>query len=311
VRAIQTVIDPAHVSGKQAQPQPRAVPAVTDAALSVLVVEDNAFNQKVAAMKLERWGHRVRVAGSGAEALAALDAGPFDVMFTDVQMPDMDGFELTAAVRVWAAATGRHLPVIAMTAHAMKGVRERCLAAGMDDYVSKPIRDDELLAAIERVCPANRDPAQDTFGHRLQDTAQLAPPVPAPFDEAELLSRVGGNRDVLRGLIDVFYQDCNTNMAGLKEAVRTGDVAAVKAAAHTVKGMVAFFEAKKAVEAAARLEQAAARDEMAAAPQLVSTLSQELARIEAALATFSPAPDGWHLGLADGSAADSFSFAEA
>ena len=116
----------------------------------VLLVEDNAVNQMLALRLLEKRGHIVSVAGNGREALAALEKENFDIVLMDVQMPEMDGFEATAAIREKEQSTGRHLPIIAMTAHALKGDEERCLSAGMDAYISKPIRTNELFATIER-----------------------------------------------------------------------------------------------------------------------------------------------------------------
>ncbi|MGO9272780.1 MAG: response regulator [Terriglobia bacterium] len=118
--------------------------------LHVLLAEDNAVNQKLAARLLEKHGHQVTVTANGREALAALDQESFDVVLMDVQMPEMDGFESTAAIRVREESTGRHLPIIAMTAHAMQGDQERCLAAGMDGYIAKPIKARELIDLLER-----------------------------------------------------------------------------------------------------------------------------------------------------------------
>ena len=117
--------------------------------LHILLAEDNAVNQKVAERLLEKHGHRVTVSSNGREALAALDREAFDIVLMDVQMPEMDGFEATAAIRAKESHTGGHIPIIAMTAHAMTGDRERCLAAGMDGYVSKPINAKTLFEAIE------------------------------------------------------------------------------------------------------------------------------------------------------------------
>jgi len=118
--------------------------------MRVLLAEDNVINQKLAARLLEKHGHHVTVTSNGREALAALDREDFDAVLMDVQMPEMDGFEATAAIRARELKTGRHLPIIAMTAHAMQGDRERCLAAGMDDYISKPIKIQQLTDVLEK-----------------------------------------------------------------------------------------------------------------------------------------------------------------
>jgi two-component system sensor histidine kinase/response regulator len=119
--------------------------------LKILVAEDNLVNQRVATRILEKKGHTVVLAESGKKVLAAWQQQSFDLILMDVQMPDMDGFEATAAIREQEKFGAKHVPIIAMTAHAMVGDRDRCLAAGMDDYVSKPINSNDLLAAIERV----------------------------------------------------------------------------------------------------------------------------------------------------------------
>ncbi len=118
--------------------------------LRILLAEDNAVNRKIACHVLEKQGHHVTVAGDGRKALNALDQTPFDVVLMDVQMPEMDGFEATGAIRARERATGMHLPIIAMTAHAMQGDRERCIAAGMDDYISKPLDIKELIELLEK-----------------------------------------------------------------------------------------------------------------------------------------------------------------
>jgi CheY-like chemotaxis protein len=116
----------------------------------VLVVEDNIVNQKVAVRLLEKLGCRVDVAANGCDAVNVLDRLAYDLVFMDCQMPEMDGFAATAAIRQREASTGRHVPIVAMTANAMQGDRERCLAAGMDDYVSKPVQFDGLVAILQK-----------------------------------------------------------------------------------------------------------------------------------------------------------------
>jgi CheY-like chemotaxis protein len=124
--------------------------------LRVLVAEDNAVNQRLVTRLLEKRGHSVVVRGNGRDAMEALNDEAFDVVLMDVQMPEMDGFEATAAIRARERQTGVHVPVIAMTAHAMKGDEARCLAAGMDGYVSKPIRPRHLFDQLESLVPAAR-----------------------------------------------------------------------------------------------------------------------------------------------------------
>ena len=127
--------------------------------LRVLLAEDNAVNQKIATRVLEKHGHHVTVAADGRLALAALDRATFDVVLMDVQMPEMDGFESTAAIRGHERETGNHLPIVAMTAHAMPGDRERCLAAGMDSYIAKPLKAAELIELLEKFADATQQEA--------------------------------------------------------------------------------------------------------------------------------------------------------
>jgi len=149
--------------------------------LRILLAEDNVVNQKLAARLIEKRGHTVVVVGTGREALAALERGSFDIILMDVQMPEMDGFEATAEIRKQEKTTGQHIPVIAMTAHAMRGDRERCLAAGMDSYVSKPIRPEELFREIS-ACTQPLGPGQPSTAST--EAPGLAPAVEATTTEA-------------------------------------------------------------------------------------------------------------------------------
>jgi two-component system, sensor histidine kinase and response regulator len=280
VRALREVL---HAdAGDAATPVPGAtpvpdVPEPEGEPLRILLVEDNEFNQKVARMKLERKGHVVRLVSSGTEALTALNDGPFDLIITDVQMPDMDGFELTAAVRAREAGTRRRLPVIAMTAHAMRGDRERCLAAGMDRYVAKPINDQELWSEIRRAMKPQAAP---------EPAAPPKPRPPAPpasLDEAAALARVGGNVETLRQLVALFHQDCPTLTADIAAAVRDKNARKLQMAAHTLKGMVAFFAAERATEAALTLERLGAQGDLSGAEEVVGVLARELNDLTPAL----------------------------
>jgi PAS domain S-box-containing protein len=245
--------------------------------LRVLVVEDNPFNQRVAVMKLERKGHTVKVAARGSDALAALDREWFDLMLSDIQMPDMDGFELVKEVRRREPAAGRRLPVIAMTAHAMKGDRERCLAAGMDGYVAKPIHENELWAEIARVLP--------------EPEPESSPSLPgSPVDTAAALARVGGDAGAMQQLVALFRQDCSPLVADIQTAVSTGDAPKLRAAAHTLKGMVAFFSADRATAAALALEQLGEAGDLTGAEDAMGVLTRELADLEPALRSLAGSP---------------------
>jgi signal transduction histidine kinase/CheY-like chemotaxis protein len=251
--------------------------------LKILLVDDNNFNQMVATLKLQKRRHAVQVASCGKEALAALERETFDLMLLDMQMPDMDGLEVTAAVRAREQGTGKRLPIIAMTAHAQAEVRQRCLDAGMDGYVAKPVRDQELWREIDRVLP----PA-------LRSVAELEPPGPGgaaapakgadqPLDREAALGRVGGNVELLRQLVGVFREDCARLVAELRAGLEAGAAADVRRAAHTLKGMVAFFGAAAATAAAARLEALGAADNLAGAEPEFNTLLDELDRLQPAL----------------------------
>jgi PAS domain S-box-containing protein len=209
------------------------------------VAEDNQVNQLVATRIFEKLGHQATVVSNGREAFVAFQAGKFDLIAMDVQMPEMDGLDATSAIRAWEKTAGTHTPIIAMTAHAMRGDRERCLAAGMDGYTSKPIRIGELEHTIAQlISPPNsaKVPVSEA------DQADGA------IDHTALLAGVDGNRRVLRELVRLFLADCPRRLAEIKEAIRRGDAGALGRAAHALKGSVGNFAAKNAFAAAQRLE---------------------------------------------------------
>jgi CheY-like chemotaxis protein/HPt (histidine-containing phosphotransfer) domain-containing protein len=256
---------------------PRPAPA-GGRPLRVLLAEDHPVNQRLAVRLLEKQGHAVVVANNGREALAALEREPFDLVLMDVQMPELDGLEATAQLRRQERGTSRHVPVIAMTAHAMTGDRERCLAAGMDGYVSKPIRAEELLEALAGVAlpPAAAPPAGPAAG---------APREAEVFDKDEALQRVGGDVDLLRELVEVFLESCPGQLRELREAAAAGDPERMRRTAHAIKGAVSNFGARLAVEAAQRLE-TMDRDGVASAAQTCAALEDRLARLQLTLAAF-------------------------
>ena len=215
-----------------------AAPAVERASrpLNVLLAEDNVVNQRVATALLSRRGHRVALAENGREALDALAREPFDVVLMDVQMPVMDGLEATAAIRRGEAGTGRHVRIIAMTAHAMAGDRDRCLSAGMDGYLSKPIDQALLYATLEN-----------------ETVAHVAPRPAPPIDEAELLQRAGADRQFSR-VIGAFLEACPAQLAELKEAVARRDAETVSRVAGAIKTAAANLSAPALFAAAETLE---------------------------------------------------------
>jgi two-component system sensor histidine kinase/response regulator len=238
--------------------------------LRVLVAEDNEINQLVARRILEKLGHKVTVVGNGREALSAVKSGRFDLVAMDVQMPEMDGLNATAAIRNLEDKTCAEIPIVAMTAHAMKGDRERCLAAGMDDYVSKPIRAAELSRAISEVT------SQRKTGKVPVSIAKKTNEV---VDETALLKRLDGNRRLLRELARIFLADYPRHLAQIKDALRAGDADTLAKTAHTLKGAVGNFAAEKVAETAQLMEAHGRRRELHAANDTCVTLEAELAQL--------------------------------
>lgn len=237
--------------------------------LNVLLAEDNIVNQRLAVRLLEKQGHSVVVAETGKEALAALQQHPFDLVLMDVQMPEMDGFAATAAIREREKETGQHIPIIAMTAHAMKGDRERCLEAGMDGYVAKPVQAQELeeaIAALVRI-PAESDKNE-----------------PAVLDPVAALDRVQGDRELLEEIIGLFFGNYPSQLAELHEAIRRRDPQSLQSVAHAIKGSVGNFGAHAAVEVAQRLETMGREGDLATAEAVCTELEEALARLKPALA---------------------------
>jgi signal transduction histidine kinase/CheY-like chemotaxis protein len=210
--------------------------------LHVLLAEDNAVNQRLAASLLERRGHHVTIAGNGIEAVDALSRHRFDVVLMDVQMPEMGGLEATAAIRARERDGSSHVPIVAMTAHAMKGDRERCLDAGMDEYLTKPLDSRRLCEVVEAL-------------------AAGSPPVPLTSHAGHLglsdqvLARVGGDRQLLAEISRLFIDDTPHHLARIQQAIDTRDADMLRRAAHALKGAAANFEADSVVAAARVLEE--------------------------------------------------------
>jgi CheY-like chemotaxis protein len=230
------------------------------------VAEDNEFNAQLLEQLLARRGHRVRLAGNGREALALAEGDAFDLLLLDVHMPELDGFQVVRAIRERERSAGGHLPVIALTARARKEDRDRCLAAGMDDFLAKPIQAADLWAALDRVAGA-RPPA--------------AGPGPGLLDPRVLLAACGDDAAILEKLCQSFRARLPNHLAAVQDALRARDAARLREAAHKLCGMVATFSTV-AGGVASELEDHAARGQLEEARPLVGqleTIAQELLRL--------------------------------
>jgi CheY-like chemotaxis protein/HPt (histidine-containing phosphotransfer) domain-containing protein len=233
--------------------------------LRVLLAEDNPVNQKLALRLLEKRRHTVFLAGDGREALALLEKESFDLILMDLQMPNLDGLEATAQIRIQEQGTGRHVPIVAMTAHAMVGDKERCLAGGMDGYVSKPVQPSELYQVIKNVVDKSRRKKSNVSDETTID-----------LDFA--LTRVDGDIQLLREIASLFSDECGKLMSQIESSLNASDGKALSAAAHTMKGMLGNFGAKSAVDAAFSLEQSARNGDLARALTAYTDLRREVER---------------------------------
>ena len=249
-----------------------------DRSLHVLLAEDNVVNQTLASHLLEKRGFNVTVVGDGNQALAAIERQRYDLVLMDIQMPGKDGLEATLTIRSKEAETGTHLPIIALTAHAMKGDRERCIAAGMDAYISKPIRSKELFDTIDGLLS----------GHTTEKSATEAPSAgDAVFNEALLLERTEGNAEVCDLLVQTFIKERPKHDAALRLALQQQNPDAVAVAAHGLKGAVANFTDGAALQATKALESAARQADLRATGEAYRKVTIELDRLEVALSSFS------------------------
>lgn len=219
--------------------------------LKLLLAEDSYTNQRLAVGILSKWGHQVVVADNGREAVELVHEQPFDAVLMDVQMPVMDGIEATAAIREMelqrSEETGiaNHLHIIAMTANAMKGDREQCLAAGMDDYVSKPIRQADLYRALSAL-PGNESPEVLIPGQSETVTKE--------FDWDAMLEAMGGNRQLRRDVAVAMQSECPLCMSQIDQAIEQSDLALLRRASHTLKGSLRLFGSTEAGTIAERIE---------------------------------------------------------
>lgn len=250
----------------------------------ILLAEDGAVNQRVAVLMLESRGHEVTVANNGREAVDRFKSGAFDLILMDVQMPEMDGLEATRTIRGLETGSDR-IPIVAMTAHAMRGDRERCLEAGMDDYLSKPIQAQLLYAAVEGA-QAISMASGSTAGRAetVLSSDSVPSPESVPVDWEKAVAQVGGDEAVITELAGLFLAECPGLETGIREAVDAGNAADLRRHAHTLKGSAGVFKAEGAVDAAQRLEKMGRNGNLVGAEEALSALDHELDRLKPVLA---------------------------
>jgi len=244
-------------------------------ALHVLLVEDNVVNQRVAVGLLSKRGHHVTVVANGMEALTAIaHRGPFDVALMDVQMPVMDGLDATRHIRERERVTGGHLRIVAMTAHAMKGDRERFVVCGMDAYLAKPIDPRSLFEAIETSAGAPGPRADAPLAAR-----------PA-LDAEDLRRRLGNDEALLAEVIRLFVEDCPARVAAITDAIDARDVSRLRAEAHALKGSAGTLAACRVRDIAQTLETIAVSQDLTDVNTPLRALVEESDRVMAVLRAF-------------------------
>ena len=267
LNAITTASMPA--MQKVPRPSPSAVDAMQSIEpLNVLLAEDGLANQKLAVGLLNGWGHQVSVANNGREAVEMYQPNSFDLILMDVQMPDLDGLQATKIIRQREEGTGQHVPIIALTAHALKGDREKCLAAGMDGYVSKPVRSLELFEALQ---PFFTPPTTPATAEKID-----APPDGQPVNWDVAMETVSGDANLLREVVEQALIEYPQLLRQLDEALAASDVRATERAAHSLKGSVRVF-------AAAPVEQIAAEIEMLARGGNLEDIPPRMPKLQAAV----------------------------
>lgn len=253
----------------------------------LLVAEDNVINQKVATKMLENLGYRVDVAANGLEAVEALSRIPYAAVLMDCQMPQMDGYEATREIRRHEEGSARHTPIIAMTANAMPGDREAALEAGMDDYVSKPVKPENLGATIERWTSRRNNGPTPASEPGEGAAAPGDGPEKAPLDPAMLESlrelQMPGEPDILAELTELFVTDATSHLAALREGIEREDAGSVERSAHTLKGSSGNMGATVMSRISSELQDAGRSGDLTGARELLTRLQAEFGRVREAL----------------------------
>jgi two-component system, sensor histidine kinase and response regulator len=250
------------------------IPGRQLAPLRILVAEDNLVNQTVILHMLTHLGHVPTIVNNGKEALQALRTGTFDLVFMDVQMPEMDGLAATRQIRESEKTSGAHIPIVAMTAHAMKGDRETCLDAGMDGYIAKPVTGKEIAKKIANIFEKKNE-IQDNFAHAQSQ--------PSSWDPLNALERVDGDEALLRELIQIFLEESPKQVEKLTRAVEAGDIATIERTAHSLKGELKYLGLAQAAEQAWEFERVGRGGDLRVAATLLHPFKSEIRTVTAAM----------------------------
>jgi PAS domain S-box-containing protein len=251
--------------------------------LRVLLAEDNTVNQKLAERILTKAGHDVTTASDGKQAVALWEAHQFDLVLMDVQMPVIDGLEATQQIRKREAGTGQRTPVLALTAHALDGDEQRCLSAGMDGYVSKPIQTETLLERMAELAGPREEGMSSKDAEKGPNMHEEDAAVDQPVDRVELLGRIGQDRALLGEVIDAFFAEQGELKSTITKAVEDGDTEALHKAAHALKGAAGSLSAKPVFDAALNLEMMGRHGRLDHAAEALSELKRRLDKLTGAL----------------------------
>ncbi len=281
----------------------RATGAEAGRPLKILLAEDSVTNQQLARAVLHKWGHSLSVVNNGVEAVRAFEQGPYDVILMDVQMPEMDGFQATSRIRALEQVQGGHVPIVAMTAHAMKGDREECLLAGMDDYVTKPIRWPELRRVLDHVVSqaagevapparAAESSRTDAASQDRHDAQQVVSPSPSmrastpsmqpqswALDWNEALRAVNDDQELLRQILAELLMEWPKLLAELNRAATADDAVSLRRAAHTLRGSLRFFGPTEAANLAEQIETLARSGKLVAAVDRIPSFETHVERV--------------------------------
>jgi signal transduction histidine kinase/DNA-binding response OmpR family regulator len=270
-----------------AAPAVRAPAALAARPLRVLLAEDTLSSQKVVVRILQRRGHTVQVADTGARAVELVRGHEFDVVLMDVQMPAMDGLEATRHIRRLEDSGKARLPVVAMTAHAMRGDRERCLEAGVDAYLAKPIHADELIAMVEQMA-AGGGPRKASGPSRAGAGPETASEPETPFHAAEALARCAGQREILTEMVSFYQDNIRAWINELRAAAAAGSAAELARLGHRLRSTLIYLAAHRAEALAGQVEQLGASGDLGGAAAALEELTVALGDLEAGLRQFSP-----------------------